>query len=249
MLTRQPMRSEPPTHQYRSVGYSVSRLIGALFLALAAGTTVAQPVYRIVGPDGKVTFSDRPPSATESVQANPVPQPGGGTRATATEPSPDASLPATLRTVVRKYPVTLYTASSCAPCDSGRTLLRQRGVPFTEKTVNTNADIAAFQKLAPNSSGFPLLMVGAQPVQGFMGSEWNSYLDAAGYPKTSALPAGYQGAAAQPLAPPKPVDPSAPAAAAASAAEADAAQNAAAQQRRPRPATKPANENPAGIKF
>ena len=34
----------------------------SLLMALASVVAQAQGVYRIVGPDGKVTFSDRPPA-------------------------------------------------------------------------------------------------------------------------------------------------------------------------------------------
>jgi hypothetical protein len=34
--------------------------------------------------------------------------------------------------------------------------------------------------------------VGSQQIKSGSLSDWNSYLDAAGYPKTSALPAGYR---------------------------------------------------------
>ena len=38
------------------------RLVLAMLLAATAGLAGAQQVFRIVGPDGKVTFSDKPPA-------------------------------------------------------------------------------------------------------------------------------------------------------------------------------------------
>ena len=228
----------------------------ALILAFAVlsgyGMANAQAVYRIVGPDGKVTFSDRPPAGTNAAPSAPLMQPASGSRTS--EGATSGNVPASLKPVVSKYPVTLYTATPCPPCEQARALLKQRGIPFTEKTVNTQADVAAFQKLAPGAGGFPHLMVGAQAVQGFMASEWNSYLDAAGYPQTSSLPANYSHAPAQPLVPPKPIDPNAPTTPS-NVQEADAGtapSNAStASQRRVRPAPTPkrSDENPAGIRF
>ena len=231
--------------------YAIHGALVALCMAMAAGAVQAQAVYRIVGPDGRVTFSDRPPATAEATQVAPLNPTSGANRSP--DVAADTNLPASLKAVVRKYPVTLYTSTPCGPCDQGRALLKQRGVPFTEKTVNTNADLAALQKLAPNTGGLPLLMVGAQAIPGFLASEWNSYLDAADYPKTSALPSSYQAQPAQPLAPPKPVEPNSSASAPASgAAEPDAStpSTGAAQRRtRPVPPPKRADDNPAGIRF
>jgi hypothetical protein len=41
--------------------------------------------------------------------------------------------------------------------------------------------------------------IGAQVVRGMSAESWTSYLDAAGYPKESKLPASYQFPAATPL--------------------------------------------------
>jgi len=41
---------------------SATRLIAGALVLVLAGSAAAQKVYRITGPDGKVTFSDQPPS-------------------------------------------------------------------------------------------------------------------------------------------------------------------------------------------
>lgn len=164
-------------------------------LALAAGTfsslSQAQPVYRIVGPDGKVTFSDKPPPATSNAKVTAAG--ADGTRGIAT-----ASLPFELRKVAGQYPVTLYTSENCGPCVSARSLLTTRGVPFTEKTVSTNEDAQALRRLSGDSS-LPFLTIGSQQLKGFSDAEWTQFLDAAGYPKSSVLPASYRQAPATPL--------------------------------------------------
>jgi len=156
----------------------------------AAGQLQAQTIYRIVGPDGQVTFSDMP-GASSASKVSPVDNTTATATATATAAPPGAALPFELRQVAGKYPVTLYTSSNCAPCDSGRSLLTSRGVPFSEKTINTAQDAAALQKLSGNNA-VPLLTVGAQHVAGFSAPEWTDYLNAAGYPERSRLPANYR---------------------------------------------------------
>ena len=78
-------------------------------------------------------------------------------------PSADVSLPAELRQVAQRYPVTLYVSANCAPCDQGRQLLRSRGIPHLEKTVVTGDDGEALQRLT-NGRDLPALSIGAQVV-------------------------------------------------------------------------------------
>ena len=98
-------------------------------------------------------------------------------------------------------------------CDSARRLLKSRGVPFTERTVNTNQDIDVLKSLSGNAS-LPFGTIGGQHLNGFLDTEWTQYLDAAGYPKKSQLPSNYRQPAATPLVAIKPLQaaPTAPAA-------------------------------------
>lgn len=199
----------------------------AALLALAGTAAMAQGVFRHVGPDGRVTFSDQPPAGTA-----PAAAPGSGPAA-----ATGAELPFALRQTAQRYPVTLYTTTNCQPCDRGRDWLRERGIPFAEKTVTSNDDIDAFQKLSGGTQ-LPHLTVGPQALPGFSSPQWAQYLDAAGYPKTSALPRTYRAPAASPLV-------NAPAPRAASApppAEAPAAPP-------PVAPSGPSPQNPAGIRF
>jgi glutaredoxin len=166
-------------------------VLGSATLLGAASGLHAQTIYRIVGTDGKVTFSDKPPATAEQGKI-------AGTGVGANSASANGALPFELRQVVAKYPVTLYTSTQCAPCDSGRTLLSSRGVPFTERTVTTAEDTDYLQRLAGDAS-LPFLTIGAQRIKGLSDSEWTQYLDAAGYPKNSVLPASYKNAAPTPL--------------------------------------------------
>jgi glutaredoxin len=206
----------------------VPRLIASLaatFLGLALGGLQAQPVYRSVGPDGRVTYSDKPPPAAKAV--TPAAAEGAGT----------AALPYELRQVANRYPVTLYTGDNCVPCGSGRAYLASRGIPFSEKTVTTPEDQEALQRLS-GGNGLPLLTIGAQQLKGFSDAEWGQFLDAAGYPRSSQLPSGYRAPAATPLVVLQ--RPAESAAAPEAAASAPAA--------RPAPAPR-APANPAGIRF
>jgi glutaredoxin len=198
-------------------------------LLVLACTGLHAEVYRIVGPDGRITYSDKPPVEGAKGTAS-------GTVASATDAS--ATLPFALRQIANRYPVTLYTGPACGPCITGRALLMSRGVPFSERTVNSNEDNAALQRLSGDNS-LPFLTIGGQQIRGFSDLEWTQFLDAAGYPKTSQLPPSYRNVPAAPLvAVQKPAAP----------AEGEAA--AAARPQAPvRPAAPARSDNPAGITF
>ncbi len=171
---------------------SMQRRLIAVAL-LASGTAVAQ--YKVVGPDGRVTYTDRPdPQVGSTVSAfsrSGVARPAQA----ASSPPP---LPFELRQVAERFPVTLYATPDCAPCDRGRLLLKQRGVPYTERQVQSNEDQDALERIAGTRT-VPVLSVGAQLSRGWLESEWISVLDLAGYPAQSRLPRDWQPQPAAPL--------------------------------------------------
>lgn len=204
-------------------------LRGAPLLGLMALLTAlpSQAQYKVVGPDGKITYTDRPPPAQQG-KATAISAKGGTA-------SSDAVLPLELRQVVARYPVTLYAVTgACELCASARQLLRQRGIPFAEKQVMSPADTEALERLS-GGRDVPTLSIGTQVLRGLQPDTWISYLDAAGYPKESRLPATYQyptpGPITERVAAPAAVERTPQAAAAPAAPPA------------------PSADNPTGIKF
>ena len=215
---------------------------GLLLLAAWSLAASAQQVYRIVGPDGKVTFSDRPPEDPKAKVAPAAVVGMGGTGSNV------AALPFELRNAASRYPVTLYTAANCAPCANARGFLSNRGVPFTEKTVGSNEDIEALQRLS-GSQSVPFATIGAQQLKGFSETEWGQFLDAAGYPQTSVLPASYRNPPPAPLvAVDNAARPAAPAGANGQQDRRTATRTPAAPPPPP-PSSGPTPDNPAGIQF
>jgi hypothetical protein len=183
------------------------KLLRCAPLLLVALQSHAQ--YKVTGPDGKVTYTDRPPISTDSKV----------TAINARSGASEVSLP-----------VTLFVAgAACEPCDAGRQMLRQRGIPFSERQAQTPEDNEALERLS-GGRDTPTLSIGSQILRGLSPEIWASYLDAAGYPRESQLPANYQYPAAAPVV------------ARAAAPRAPEPGNT------PTPAAAPA-ANPAGIKF
>lgn len=176
----------------RSLSLSLLLLLSLLLCSAAAHAQL----YKWVGPDGKVNYTDTPPPPTASkVEQKSI---GGGG-------SGYGDLPYELLEAVKGNPVTLFSTANCPACDEGRRLLNNRGIPFTEKTVSSNEDIAQL-KQAGGASQLPFLTVGRNTQPGFLAESWNAALTAAGYPETSKLPKTYRNPAAEPAAPrPAPV--------------------------------------------
>jgi len=164
----------------------------AALAAVVAGPAAAQ--YRWTDASGKVHYGDSPPRDAKDVRSL-----GKGAA-----PSADAGagLPFELRRAVERAPVVLYTSPECQPCVPATALLRERGVPYTERSVTTTDDLQEFRRLT-GAVRLPHLTVGTLSQNGFNPEIWNSLLDAAGYPKGSMLPRSHQWAAPQPLVPSK----------------------------------------------
>ena len=148
----------------------------AAALAFALAANAQTNVYRWVDKDGKVQFSDSPPPA-DAKDATQRRLGGGG---------PDETqLPYATQVATRRFPVTLFTGTQCGePCDQGRNLLTQRGIPYTERDAQNNAADREALKGLIGSLDVPLLMVGEGKNKGFEEGTWHASLDSAGYPRT-----------------------------------------------------------------
>jgi glutaredoxin len=164
--------------------------LALLAATLAFSAPAAHALFKVVGPDGKVTYTDRAPSTSES-RVTPVSADTG--RAS------EAALPFALRQVVARFPVTLYTASNCSDaCAQGRSWLAKRGVPYTERVAETDEEREAWPRMVGGLEA-PALKVGGQMLRGFAPAAWEETLDTAGYPRQSMLPPNYQAPAPLPL--------------------------------------------------
>jgi glutaredoxin len=149
-----------------------------LLLMAVSLTASAQLTYRWVDKAGKLHYTDRPPAPGEARQVE--------------EKSPvslgaDQTASYTVRKAMADYPVTLYVQADCPACREGREHLKRRGIPFSEKTIVSQADAAALRPLiGEGNMVVPVMQVGSRTAKGYLGSEWDSLLDAAGYPKSKA---------------------------------------------------------------
>ena len=162
--------------------------LGMLML-LAAGVADAQ--YRWRDASGQVNYGDFPPGDARDLQRV-------DSRAPVSVLDPAGALPFELRRATAQHPAVLYTSDECAACDNARVFLRQRGVPYVERTVDAPDDLEVLRRLT-GSDKVPVLTLGRDRMVGFNGADWTHGLDAAGYPAESKLPPGYRAEAPEPL--------------------------------------------------
>lgn len=150
----------------------------ALLLALPLMAEAQEKTtYRWVDERGQVHYSDLPPPASiRNIEERRY-----------AAPPPDPTLGYTLRKLTTDFPVTLYTSDNCGElCTNARALLQSRGIPFTETSIATEADLASYRQRFGAPETVPTLTVGTMPYKGFEAGAWNGLLDDAGYPKTPA---------------------------------------------------------------
>ena len=114
-----------------------------LLIACTAALAPAQTIYRVVGPDGKVTFTDRPPGNAEAAQQQQTAKPAP---ASETRPMPAASAtePATAKKVnaAKATPADRPAAAPAEPKPVDEALLRALvAVLFQETLVRKSEEL------------------------------------------------------------------------------------------------------------
>jgi glutaredoxin len=177
---------------------------------LCGGAAALAQQYRWVDEQGRPHYSDTPPAKAKAVTKS---------ESRATLPPQDPPPPYEVQRAMNDFPVTLYTAPSCTEtCESARTVLNRRGIPFTEVQV-VDDETRQRVKALTGAVGVPVLVVGRSVFNGFEPVGYHSLLDSAAYPKEGAVPARSQRAPAaasaetakgadEPSARPGPYDPS-----------------------------------------
>lgn len=150
------------------------RIIITISLLLVACAANAEAYRWVDSATGRTVISDTPPprsardvSKTKDPSSNPE---GYGYAA---------------RKAAESFPVVLYTSADCLnECKQARDLLNGRGVPFSEKMIQSDEDRAALKALVGDVF-VPSLKVGRQNMRGFESVSYHNLLDLAGYPKAA----------------------------------------------------------------
>ena len=138
------------------------------FGAAAMTGPFAATLYKSVGPDGRVHYSDRPPAdgriektlQFENLPSSPLPAATSTYVEQLRNANPSSAASATNASVV------LYAASWCGYCKQAKAYLASKGIKYREFDVDTRTGMAAFAQTG-SGKGIPLLLVDDQRVQGF----------------------------------------------------------------------------------
>jgi len=179
---------------------TLSKLMAASLIVLLHSAALAQAygepdkeirkyLYRWTDARAQINYGDRPPPDAQNLLRIDLLQIGQQVQST---------LPYQVRRAAGTYPVMLFTAGKCPPCNTAREFLVKRGVPFAERTIVTGDDSVELKRLT-QAEGVPVVTVGTAALIGFDPDEWNLSLDASGYPKTSQLTVSFKQEPARPL--------------------------------------------------
>jgi len=153
-----------------------------LLIAVAALAHGAE-MYRWTDEKGVVNYTPYPPPPNiRKVEPKKLGDTGK---------APVSEAPYSEQLAAKNFPVTFYATPACGElCKTARAHLDKRGVPYAEKDPSNLSppDFEQFKKLTSGNPQVPFLVVGQlKNLQGYLASEWDTTLDAAGYP-SSAVP-------------------------------------------------------------
>lgn len=142
----------------------VRTLLTTLALAVVPLAANAQTLYKSVGTDGRVVYSDKPPTTgavekTMKLENLPVSVvPGAG-------PAPKTATPDTPQVATPRGDVVLYMATWCGYCKAAKAYLASKGIAYRELDIDTPSGKAAFSQLG--ARGVPVLLTNGQKIAGF----------------------------------------------------------------------------------
>ncbi len=145
---------------------------------LMAGAASAQTVYKSVGPDGKVVYSDRAPTTGRlektmkfELASSALPASAASFMEQFRKTHPPGAAPAPL---AAGKGVTLYSAVWCGYCRKAKAWLAARNVSYTNVDIDAPGGTAALALASGGSSGIPVLVVDGRSLAGFSAGAYDA---------------------------------------------------------------------------
>ena len=147
------------------------------FICIGSPISHAQTLYKSVGPDGKITYSDKPPISGNvekkltfrNLPSTKLPASASGKTAQADNKK------ATNKTQANVGAVTLYTASWCGYCRQAKAYLASQRINYREVDIESESGMVEFSQ-AGGSGAVPLLIAGKESLQGFSPEAYDDIL-------------------------------------------------------------------------
>jgi glutaredoxin len=148
-----------------------------LACALAASAAIpAQTIYKSVGPDGRIVYSDQPPTTGHLQKTMKF------ELASSALPASAASFmeqfrkthPAGAAQVATGKGVTLYSAVWCGYCKQAKAWLSGHGVAYHDVDIDAPGGMAALAQANGGGTGVPVLVVDGKTMNGFSASAYDA---------------------------------------------------------------------------
>lgn len=123
-----------------------------LILALAGAEARAE-IYKVVGADGKVSYTDKEPQT-----------PGAKTEKLTIQTYQGTPSVSSLNSAVKK--VTILSAQWCGVCTRAKNYMKSRNIAFEEWDID-QSDYARAKMNELGAKGVPVILVGKQKMVGF----------------------------------------------------------------------------------
>lgn len=128
------------------------RKLAAVLLLLSLGTALHAEVYKIIGADGRVSYTDKEPAPAEKSEKLKLQVYGGAPSVTPSKGS------------VKR--VTILSAQWCGVCTRAKAYMKSRNIDFEEWDVD-KSDYARAKMNELGAKGVPVILVGSRKMTGF----------------------------------------------------------------------------------
>ena len=148
------------------------------FILFCTGLLVshADTLYKSVGPDGKITYSDKPPiKGNVEKKLSFKNLPSTKLPAATSKPAQADNTKPTNNSRANAGQVTLFTASWCGYCKQAKAYLASQSINYREVDIETQDGLAEFSQ-AGGSGAVPLLIAGRESLQGFSPEAYDDLL-------------------------------------------------------------------------
>ena len=154
----------------------------ACFIAIVFAVTAlhAETLYKVIGADGKITYTDQPPADRKSTTAlrfadapsTPLPESVLKYQA-ALQKSMQGRL-AEAKKIDAGGSATLFSATWCGYCTQAKAYMQAKGIGYRELDIDTPDGGRAYFE-AGGARGVPLLMADGRRIQGFSAGAYDSF--------------------------------------------------------------------------
>ncbi len=150
-----------------AIALSTPWLLAGVLLVVA--TASAQTVYKSVGPDGKIVYSDHPPTTGRLEKTMKFELASSALPASAASYMEQfrKTHPAGAVQVATGKGVTLYSAVWCGYCKQAKAWLGGHGVAYNNIDIDAPGGMAALAQASGGRTGVPVLVVDGRTMHGF----------------------------------------------------------------------------------